>query len=270
MIGQTFEQLVRVKYGGIELLVRKQELFVFYATFIANENYKLKIKPGDTVLDFGANVGDFTLKAASMLRDKGRLIAVEPSHENVAILKTNLELNDVKNVEIYECAISDSDGFVHLEGKGSVGSHISYSKSEQSDRVKAYSIETFLAESDLVSQKDIVVKMDIEGAEKYVLRSHKFIENIREISMELHGRENVESIPKILTEEGFKVSQYKTSDEIKETIKAIVSHPVDFLKLEKESGYIAIKGFLNSIYHNNPVPSIGNQELEMIYASRKL
>ena len=122
MIEQIYWQLDRVKYGKIELLVRKKELFVFYATFIANENYKLKIRPGDTVLDFGANIGDFTLKASSMLRGKGRLIAIEPSHENVEILKANLEHNNIKNVEVYECAISDSDGFVYLEGEGSVGS----------------------------------------------------------------------------------------------------------------------------------------------------
>ena len=270
MIEQTFRQLVKVKYGKIELLLRKKELFVFYATFVANENYKLKIRPGDTVLDFGANVGDFTVKAASMLKDNGRLIAIEPSHENVEILKANLELNNVKNVEIYECAMTDSDGFVYLEGKGSVGSHIISEGGEQRDRVKAYSIETFLAESDLINQKNLVVKMDIEGAEKYVLRSRKFKENMREISMEIHGNENVKNIPKILAGEGFKLSEYKTLDEIKETIKAIILHPVDFLKLEKKSDYLAFKGFLRSIYSNNPVPSISSPELKMVYASRRV
>ena len=270
MIEQIYWQLDRIKYGKIELLVRKKELFVFYATFIANENYKLMIRPGDTVLDFGANIGDFTLKAYSMLRGKGRLIAIEPSHENIEILKANLEHNNIKNVEVYECAISDSDGFVYLEGEGGVGSHISYEKGKKRERVKAYSIETFLAESELKNQKDIVVKMDIEGAEKYALNSRKFIENIREISIELHGNENVKRIPKMLAAESFKVSQYNTFDEVKETIKAIVSHPVDFLKLEKKSGYLAFKGFLRSMYYNNPVPSIGNPELKMIYASRKI
>ena len=268
MIEEIFRQLVKIRFGEIELLVKKQEMFVFYATFIANEYYKLKIGRGDTVLDFGANVGDFTIKAASILKGNGRLIAIEPSHENVEILKANLELNNVKNVEIYECAITNSDGFVYLESQGSVGSYISSRNEEQMERVKAYSIETFIEESDIKNQKDLVVKMDIEGAEKYVFRSHKFIESIREISMELHGNENVENIPKILLKEGFKLSQYKTLDEVKETIKAIITHPSDFLKLEKKSDYLAFKGFLRSIASNSPVPSIRIPELKIIYASR--
>ena len=205
-----------------------------------------------------------------MLNGKGRLIAVEPSHENMEILKANLELNNVKNVEIYECAISDSDRLVYLEGKGSVGSYISSKNMENGEKVKVYSIESFLEKSDLKNQKDLVVKMDIEGAEEHVFKSSKFIENVREISIELHGNENVKIIPKILVEKGFKVSQYKTLDEVKETIKAIVLHPVDFLNLEKKSDYLAFKGFLRSIYSNNPIPSIGHPELKMIYASRRI
>ncbi len=66
------------------------------------------------------------------------------------------------------------------------------------------------------------------------------------------------------------MSQYNTLDEVKETIEAIVSHPIDFLKLEKQSNYLALRGFLMSVFSKNPIPSISNTEFKIIYASRKL
>ncbi len=164
------EHLIEIEYGGVRLLVRKAEIFVFYATFVTNEYYRLKTRPGDTVLDFGANIGDFTVKAALMLNGKGRIIAIEPSHENVDILKANLELNNIKNAEVYETAISDSDGYVNLEGGGTVSSHLKPESTGREERVKAYSITTFIEEAGLSSRDDLVVKMDIEGSERHVIK----------------------------------------------------------------------------------------------------
>jgi FkbM family methyltransferase len=264
------EDILECKFGNIRLLVRKSEIFVFYATFIVDEYYKLHLKPGDTVIDFGANVGDFTLKAYSRLNGNGRIIAVEPCHENIKILKANLEINNIKNVEIYEYAISDIDGFVYLNGGGSVGSKISLENAGENERVKAYSMDRFLEETGLNDKKNIVVKMDIEGAEEFAFKSRNFVENIREISIELHGRRNIETIPKILSNNGFVISEFTTIDEVKQTIKNIFSHPIDFAKIERKSNFLGLKGAIQSIYSKNPVPSINNLEFKIIYASRKI
>jgi len=56
-----------LKFGNIKLIVKKSESFVFYATFIADEYKDLKIKKNDVVIDFGANIGDFTVKAGKKL-----------------------------------------------------------------------------------------------------------------------------------------------------------------------------------------------------------
>ncbi len=41
--------------------------------------------------------------------------------------------------------------------------------------------------------------MDVEGAEKYAIKS-SVVRNAREIVMELHGKDNVEFIPRYLRE----------------------------------------------------------------------
>jgi FkbM family methyltransferase len=55
--------------------------------------YRSVIRPGDTVLDIGANVGAHTLPLAAAVGPTGRVIAFEATAEAIAKLKTNLSLN---------------------------------------------------------------------------------------------------------------------------------------------------------------------------------
>jgi FkbM family methyltransferase len=258
------QELIELKFGKIRLLVKKEEAFIFYATFIANEYKNLKIKKNDVVIDFGANIGDFTVKAGKLLDNTGKIIAIEPNHENVEILRKNLYLNDVKNVEIFECAVTDKDGYSYLNGDDVAAT---VSDSGNGNRVKTISIETLLDR--LNHPKNIVIKMDIEGGEKYIFKNEEFVHNIREIAIELHGRENIENIPVILKNNNFTIQKYKATDELKNTLKFVLLHPFNFMRIEKLSGYIAINGVISTFKNKeNPIPSINNDDLQIIYAYR--
>jgi FkbM family methyltransferase len=252
-----------LKFGNIKLIVKKSESFVFYATFIADEYKDLKIKKNDVVIDFGANIGDFTVKAGKKLNGTGKIIAIEPNHENVELLKENLKLNKINNVEILECAISDKDGYSYLSGND-VGASVDDTYS--GNKVKTITIDTLL--SQLGHIKNMVVKMDIEGAERYIFKNKEFIENTREIAIELHGKENIDEIPKILRYNNFKISKYNSKTEFKNTLKSILLHPYDFLMCEKKTNYIALKGAVETLRGKNPIPSINREDLMLIYASR--
>jgi FkbM family methyltransferase len=54
----------------------------------------LSIEPGDTVLDVGANIGAFALRAAEATKGKLRILAFEPSPETFMALAANFESND--------------------------------------------------------------------------------------------------------------------------------------------------------------------------------
>jgi len=254
-----------LKYGDIKLIVKKSEAFVFYATFIADQYKDLKIKKNDIVIDFGANIGDFTVKAGKKLNGTGKIIAIEPGHENVELLKENLKLNKINNVEILECAITDKDGYSYLSGSDH-GASVNDTYSYLGNKVKTITIDTLLSE--LGHLKNMVVKMDIEGAERYIFKNKEFIENTREIAVELHGKENIDEIPKILRDNNFKISKYNIKTEFKNTLKSILLHPYDFLKCEKKTNYIALKGAVETLREKNPMPSINREDFMLIYASR--
>lgn len=68
------------------------------------------LKPGMSVLDIGANIGYYALMELGMIGPSGRLIAVEPSPSNVALLKRNLALNGYRDIEVHQAAVSDQIG----------------------------------------------------------------------------------------------------------------------------------------------------------------
>jgi FkbM family methyltransferase len=55
--------------------------------------YERFVKPGDVVLDIGANIGAHTLPLARLVGDKGRVIAFEPTDYAMQKLLANIALN---------------------------------------------------------------------------------------------------------------------------------------------------------------------------------
>lgn len=68
------------------------------------------LKPGDVVIDVGANVGYVTLLAASRVGKGGRVYAFEPVPSIVKELRRNIELNDYSNIEVIPKIATDKPG----------------------------------------------------------------------------------------------------------------------------------------------------------------
>src|SRR5258708_4586206 len=76
--------------------------------------FKKEIKPGQTVLDIGANIGYYTLIAAKLVGPSGKVYAFEPDPTNFKILKKNVERNGHSNVVLVNQAVADKNKKVRL------------------------------------------------------------------------------------------------------------------------------------------------------------
>lgn len=73
------------------------------------------VRPGDTVIDVGANVGVVAATLAVMVGPEGRVVAFDPLAHNLACLRRNLDRNSLLDrVEIHQCALGPANETVTL------------------------------------------------------------------------------------------------------------------------------------------------------------
>jgi FkbM family methyltransferase len=131
------------------------------------------LAPGMTVLDAGANIGQYTLIAAHAVGPKGHVHAFEPTPRVAAQLRANIALNRFENVTVNEVALSDATGeaLLYCTDPGSPGTNTIMSPQEDvcsSIKVPAQRLDDYLRERRLKGVD--VMKLDIEGAELLALR----------------------------------------------------------------------------------------------------
>ncbi len=73
------------------------------------------VAPGHNVADLGAHVGVYTKYLSELVGISGRVYSVEPIPLTFDILRSNVRKFGLKNVELRNCAISDSDGYATME-----------------------------------------------------------------------------------------------------------------------------------------------------------
>ncbi len=126
------------------------------------------VRPGDFVIDAGANLGFFTVMLSKLVGDAGEVLAFEPDPKFLARLKANLELNDCKNVQTFDKVLwhTDEDIGFHLNELGGYSSVLHYScGTTASMNVTARSLDSFIEDA----PKFRLIKIDCEGAEERVL-----------------------------------------------------------------------------------------------------
>jgi FkbM family methyltransferase len=72
------------------------------------------LRPGDLVVDVGANVGVLAIEAARAVGPSGRVIAIEPVPRNVEILRANVASNPDTVIDVVDAAVGSADGTLGL------------------------------------------------------------------------------------------------------------------------------------------------------------
>lgn len=77
---------------------------------LATHMFTEHIQPGNTVIDIGANIGYYTILAAQIVGETGKVYAFEPEPKNLTLLKKNVEHNNLTNVVLANKAVSNANG----------------------------------------------------------------------------------------------------------------------------------------------------------------
>ena len=72
------------------------------------------IKPGDIVIDAGANIGAFTVPFAKAAGERGHVHAFEPQKIINQRLNANVAINELYNVDVYLAALGNETGSIKV------------------------------------------------------------------------------------------------------------------------------------------------------------
>jgi FkbM family methyltransferase len=125
--------------------------------------YARYLRPGDTVVDVGANIGLLTVLASSLVGESGRVFAFEPHPATFQSLQDNVELNQATNVEAGNFAVGAHAGRVHLsDGRSDDQNSVVTSGGRE---VAMDTLDALLAGK---APRIDLLKVDVEGYEKFV------------------------------------------------------------------------------------------------------
>jgi FkbM family methyltransferase len=122
------------------------------------------LRPDDVFLDIGANIGSFTLLASGVC--KARTISFEPDPETMALLRRNIDLNDLHGlVVLKQAALGAEEGEVEFTIGLDTRNHVRIGNERRTQRVSMLTLDGVAA---LASP--IMLKVDVEGYEEEVFR----------------------------------------------------------------------------------------------------
>ena len=143
------------------------------------------VKPGQKVIDIGANIGLYTLLLAKLVGDDGRVIAFEPGPVSFGLLTVNTHLNRYRNITLENRAVTDVSRMEYYftnqagertnESGGVVfSSKPNFDHAREVMPVESVSLDDYFAGREC---KVAYIKMDVEGGEYAALKGMKNLLN---------------------------------------------------------------------------------------------
>jgi FkbM family methyltransferase len=125
------------------------------------------LMPGGVLVDLGANIGYFSLMAATLVGPTGKVISFEPNARNLGLFYASIVENDMKNIIVMPVAASYSSQIHRLQSFGSNG----FLEAPTPGQMGVQYIQAVVLDEILLSVPRIdAFKMDIEGFEPFALR----------------------------------------------------------------------------------------------------
>lgn len=131
------------------------------------------LRPGDIMVDAGANYGVYSLTASRLVGLHGRVIAFEPAARTFSELQKNINENHADNVIALQMALSGKAGSARLYHREDAGRNTLAGEESEADFevVQVGTIDEVLEQMGI--KKVHLFKIDTEGADELVCRGAK-------------------------------------------------------------------------------------------------
>lgn len=210
MQSSNFNQLLRCRHGFMlfnqndEVVGRSLREYGEYSE-LEMEMLGRFLKPGDTVLDLGANIGAHMLYFARQVGPTGRVISFEPQRVVFQTLCANAALNSLTHVWTLNAGAGESEGQTHLPPLDYTRSDnfgaVSLDNAEEGEPVPVRTVDS------LELPSCALIKVDVEGWEVQALRGAK--DTLARcqplLYMENHNTHQADALIDLVQESGYRI-----------------------------------------------------------------
>ncbi|MCL4498692.1 MAG: FkbM family methyltransferase [Chloroflexi bacterium] len=227
-----FDRMVYTNRRGLAKGLKRRGGFGFIPRKSSREDAflgKLDVR-GQTIYDIGGFEGLFSMFFARAVGENGRVITFEPNPINYRKLETNIALNRLGNIELYQVGLGRTETRATLVfppyqlWRGSVSqdaqSEVLKEKGATAIQISIDSLDNLIATHNL--PKPNFVKIDVEGMELEVLLGMRnvLLEHGPALFIEIHGFANpmdvayAQSVVDFLTAAGYSVYHVESADSL--------------------------------------------------------
>lgn len=160
------------------------------------------LRPGDFVIDAGANIGFFTVLFGLLVGPTGQVVAVEPGPNNWQKLKDNITHNKLTNVKVIQQPLwsEETDVILHICADSGLNSLKPDPQAVGTTMQRATTLAKIAA-----GEVPRLVKIDVEGAEEFVCRGFGWEPQFVIAEMNLVALARFDSTPVTLRETMYKL-----------------------------------------------------------------
>ncbi|WP_162302429.1 FkbM family methyltransferase [Tabrizicola thermarum] len=165
------------------------------------------VRPGDHVLDLGANIGFHTLALARTVGPSGQVTSVEPQRFCFQLLCANVTANQLTTVNCIRAAVGDAPGLCGVPRLDPTGRHNAGATRVSLDPATDPETDTvpLITVDSLAPERCDLIKVDTEGFEDRVVAGARHtLKTLRPVLyIEVHDREKLRRLHVLLKPLGY-------------------------------------------------------------------